>query len=128
MGAERQKEAKERDQTQGDLGVLETTDPFVPAPIFVMEKRSTRGAFVVLRDGADDFGNKPEGSGGGGSKIRPQQSESNHPVRSGQGGGKTSEEGQKQDESSRIRRTSNETPISEPGCKRVTQPHEPAIR
>ncbi|KAJ7910790.1 hypothetical protein B0H13DRAFT_2272295 [Mycena leptocephala] len=35
------------------------------------------------------------------------------------------------DENSRvdeITRTSNETQISEPGCKRVTQPHEPAIR
>jgi hypothetical protein len=40
-----------------------------------MERRRTRGALIVVRDEADDFGDKIEGSGGGGLKIKPLQSE-----------------------------------------------------
>jgi hypothetical protein len=53
---------KERSKGKG-LGGLEIVfDPFVPAPIFVMERRRMRAALVVIRDGAENLGNKAEGS------------------------------------------------------------------
>jgi hypothetical protein len=50
----------------------------------VLEKKRARGALAVVRDEADDFGNKAEGSGGGGLKIEPLRSEQ-APVASGEG-------------------------------------------
>jgi hypothetical protein len=50
-------------QAVARLGVLEIVfDPFVPAPIFVLEiwRRRTRGALAVVRDEADNFRNIAE--------------------------------------------------------------------
>jgi hypothetical protein len=38
-----------------------------------------RGMLVGVQDGADNFGSKDEGSGGGGLKIKSLQSEFKHP-------------------------------------------------
>jgi hypothetical protein len=91
-------------------------------PIFVLERKRTRGVIVVLRDGADDVGNKDKGSGGGGLKIKALPSEP-APVASGEGGRKKNGLGEKSKGGygwvDKIARKKNETQTREPGCEQA---------
>jgi hypothetical protein len=99
-----EKEQRKGRENISHLGVFGTSsDPFVPVLIFVLERRSTRGTLVIVRDEADDFGNEAGRSGGGGLKIKFLQSEFKHscPVFKREGENWGEEEGQKRDENSR---------------------------
>lgn len=84
------KERKQHTMSDSPRDHLRSLRPPFQIMIFVMQRRRTRIALVIVRDEADDFGNKADRSGGPGLKVKALQCEFKDPcaLRSGQVGRK----------------------------------------